>query len=800
MPAPAIFEKFKCDDAALKAIFTKPEAEQSDKVKELTRLIRDRIQSGRDKNLRDHRIWFAIDMAYEAPYAQTTPTLVQHVIGGLDGKATYEQALTAGKEWGLDLANFFCDVKGADGKARKVPFVPSFFKILIPAVKSYVTIRQAKLFTDRNQIPLFKYEALKSTEQNRVRCEIITDLVSAMTQNYGYASVLRNAIFKTLLYGVTLQFPEEIWHIEEQEDESGKKFTVKEGLRYHQPHPSRFFYDLTHGLDTFNSDSGCEYSGYWSVRKYGSIMDNPLYYNTDKISYGRNWFDSSISGRYFQTIYPCQMTLPVAGPMREADREQRAAFYNKDNYDDAVFLTRVWMKLVPKRWGLGNYEHPVWFAFDVASDDTIVWAGPCAYSPTLYCGYDADEMRDRNSSLALEIIPFQDHLGNILSQIILTAKQNLANLHFFDKNIIDQTDIERFQNANEMMFRGLNFAPVDSIKQQRAGLNTANAITPVTLAKMSTAELTATMWATLNMMERMLQFSAQEVGSAASHQQSAQEIKAISANTSTRAAYTGTFIDDFIDAWKRQLYDANQAYADEEFASQVSTDIPDLDAKLRDMGFSLDDTSTTDKKRGVKGTKQELQLEGFASTRDGPDRGDDAQAGTVLMQTIQAVAGNQALSQSVGPKALLELLTQAARMAGAPRDFELRADNEGQVAAEIKAMQEQLAQMAEQIQQGAVKQATEVVGEQVSKPVAEALAQTQQAVQQNAQQTAEAIGQTQQVVDKNAQDAAAAIGQQQQALQQMQQMLQQLAVRTEQLAQIAASAPQLPPVAPQYPA
>jgi len=798
MPSPELFEKHKCDDAALKAIFTLPETDQSDKVRELRGLIRDRIQSGREKNLRDHRIWFAIDTAYEAPYAQTTPTLVQHVLGSLDRTATYEQAMKAGKEWNLDLANFFCDVKGANGKTVKAPFVPSFFKILIPAVKSYVTIRQAKLFTDRNQIPLFKYEALKSTTQNRVRCEIITDLVSAMTANYGYASVLRDAIFKTLLYGVMLQFPEEIWHVEEQEGPDGKKQTVKEGLRYHQPHPSRFFYDLTHSLATFNSDSGCEYAGYWSVRRYGSIKDNPLYYNTEAISYGRNWMESGLSGRYFQTIYPCSMKLPCAEPTRESDREQRAAFYTKANDDEAVFLTRVWMKLVPKRWGLGTYDCPVWFAFDVASDDTIVWAGPCAYSPTLYCGYDADELRDRNSSLALEIIPFQDHLGNILSQIILTAKQNLANLQFYDKNLIDQTDILQFQNANEMMFRGLNFAAFDSLKAQRAGTNPAAAVIPVTLAKMSTAELTATLWATLNMMERMLQFSAQEVGSAASHQQSAQEIKAISANTSTRAAYTGTFVDDFIDAWKRQLYEANQAYSDEEFDSQVSTDIPDLDAKLKDMGFTLEDDDVDGRKRGVKGKKQQLQLEAFASTRDGPDRGDDAQSATVLMQTIQAVAGNQLLAQAVGPKALLDMLTQAARMGGAPRDFELRASGEGQMAEQVKAMQEQLAKMAEQIQQGAVQQATQAVGEQVAKPVAEALAQTQQAVQQNAEQSAAAISQTQAAVQQNAQDAASALGQQQQAIQEIQGALQQLATRTQQLLQVAASAPPVPAVQPQF--
>lgn len=794
MISPKIFEAHHCDAESLKAIFTKEAGDQSPEVLKLKNLIRDRVQQGRDKNLRDHRIWFAIDCAYEAPYAQTTPTLVNHVIGGLDRNCTYDQALKAGKEWNLDLANFFYDVKGADGRVNKVPFVPSFFKILIPAVKSYVTIRQAKLFTDRNQIPLFKYEPLKNTEQNRIRCEIITDLVNAMTQGYGYASVLRNGIFKMLLYGVMLQFPKEVWDCVKQEGEDGEEATLKEGIRYHQPHPSRFFYDLNHGLDTFNSDSGCEYSGYWGIYRYGAIKDNPLYYNTEHISYGQNWFDSSISGRYFQTVYPCNMSLPFAAPTREADREQRAAFYGKDDYDKAIFLTRVWMKLVPSKWGLGTYNYPVWFGFDVASDDAIVWAGPCSYSPTLYCGYDADEMRDRNSSLALEIIPFQDHIGNILSQIILTAKQNLANLHFYDTNLIDQKDIDTFQNSNEMMFRGLNFARIDNAKGQRLGLDPQKAVTPVTLAKMSTAELTSTLWATLNMMERMLQFSAQEVGSAAAHQQSAQEIKVISSNTSTRSAYTATFIDDYVAAWKRQLYEANQAYSDDGFDSQVSTDIPNLDNHLENMGFVSDEKSTADRKRPVKGDKKALLMTGFVSVRDGSDRGDDAQATQALMQTIQMAATNPLTAQAIGPQALLDLMTQAARLAGAPRDFSLRMDQQKkeddakQQAEMIQALQKQLGEMAKQIQEASVQASMQAANEQIAKPAAEGMAQTNQAIQQ-----------TQQALVKTAQEVAQVNHQQEQEIQQLKVNLEQLAALTMQLQQVAATAQPLPPIQPDAP-
>ena len=97
--------------------------------------------------------------------------------------------------------------------------------------------------------------------------------------------------------------------------------------------------------------------------------------------------------------------------------------------DKAVFLSMVWMKIVPKNYDIGTLDVSVWFRFDVAGDTSVVWAGPSSYSPTLYAGYDADEMRDRNPGLGLELLPFQDHLQNILSHIILTTKQNLPTFN-----------------------------------------------------------------------------------------------------------------------------------------------------------------------------------------------------------------------------------------------------------------------------------------------------------------------------------------------------------------------------------
>lgn len=751
MISPATFTKHKCDSESLKKHFDKPSSEYADGPKRLVNIIRTRCQDGRIMNFRDYRIYAAIDMAYDAPFNQVTPTLVRNLI---DKNTSYEETLKAVKAWGLTQCNLFCNrTNPLNGKVETVFNAPTFFQVLVPLVKSYVTIRLAKLFNDRNNTPLFKYEALKDTARNRVACEVVTDLMQAMTTQFGYSSDLRNAIFKTLMYSICLQFPREAWYHEKQEQTDGSTKTEREGLRYVQPHPTRMFWDQFYGVSTFNTNSGCEYAGYWSIRRFGELYANKLLWNRDKVGIGTNWFEHSMAGTYFTEVYPCTMSYPAIMPERDTDRETRAYYSGTNDLDKAVFVTEVFQKLVPKDYGLGTYESPVWFRFLMASDDTVMWAEPLAYTPVVYFGYDADDARSRNPSMALEILPWQDHLGNVLSQILLTTKQNLANVVFYDTNIVDKTEVEKLQNSGELLYRGLNLVGFDSFKNNRAGLDAGKAFEPVMLPKMSTGELTNTISTIISILERLLVMSAQEIGSAASHQQSAQEIRTISDNTSTRVAYTGAFIDDAIDAWKRQLYEASLAYMDRKYASQVSTDIPELDKVLDALGMTKKEVSPS--KTSVEGTLDKLTLEGFASQRDGPDRGSDTQTATVLMQTVQAVAGNPLLAQSVGVPTILQLLSQAARLGGAPKDFELRASPEAQA----------------QAQQPSAEEILKIVNDQLGKPLVDALTaqkqQTEQAMAQLSQQTADALGQ----VGQATQQVAAQVGDQQAQLQETQAVL-----------------------------
>ena len=347
---------------------------------------------------------------------------------------------------------------------------PTFYKIFIPLVKAYLTIRRAKLFNDRNKVPLLDYEPIEWNAETRILVEILNYVEQVISADYGYPRQLDQVILQTLQYATCLMFPREVWNAEYQiETVAGveKKVLQKEGIRYCTPHPTRMFWDLNYDISSFNSDSGCQFAGFWRVVPYGEILDNPDYWNRKSVGwYSGDWLDPAISSNFFSEVYPCQMAYPNLVWPNESSREGDAVFYATNQRDMAVFETNLWMKLVPAKWKLGTYKYPIWVRFVVANDSSILYAEPCCYNPVLFSGYDTDQMRSRNPSMALEVLPTQDMVGNTLSQIILQCKQNLANINFYDKNVLNHTDIDAVKNAGEMQFRSLNFVPYEQLQER----------------------------------------------------------------------------------------------------------------------------------------------------------------------------------------------------------------------------------------------------------------------------------------------------------------------------------------------
>lgn len=713
--------------AAYKKIFTADRAKYPPQIKRLIKNATARISDGREMNFRDYRTYAAIDLAHDESYSSTTGTLVQNLIasGALTERKSPQEVTQLLENWGLKQSDLFIEIDMGDGNTGLLPNPPLFQKTVVDLVAAYHKIRAAKIYNERDKSPLFSFTPLKMTARNEVICDAVTDIVQTVSTWYGYPAKLREAIRQMLRYGICIGFPMEEWHYDKQ-IVGGKLFTEKEGIRHILPHPTQFSYDLFHSLNTLNSDSGCEHAEHWEVVRYGDIFSDKMYWNRGEIAYGRNWMDSKHSGNYFSEVYPCQMRMPVLKEGYET-REDRAAWYSSGDRDKGVFKTNYYAKINPLKCGLGDYNHDVWHRFIFAGDDTVIWAEPCAYNPMWFMGYDYDGQSARTPSFSLECLPWQHQLGNILTNINCLAKQNLINLIMYDKNLVNKTEVEKLQKMGDGKY-GMNFLSYDSLANRVQGLpGVEKAFTNVQFQYRDINQMIAALSTTLNIMERVLQISAQEAGAAAQHYQSAQEISALGSATGNRLAFTASGVDEGIEAWKKQIYDGALAYMDTDFIAQVSAEIDDVEAIIAELGFKV-----KNRRRGkivVAGKKTSLRLEGFARSNVGPQMENNMQVASAIFQTIGVVGGNEQLFARVGADNFLKMAETAAKLAGAPRDFKLVVDKRDSNDEQAAQILKQLTPVLQQLEQKILQE----VEQKVAAPAAAASAEQDKQLQQQAQ-------------------------------------------------------------------
>lgn len=693
---------------------SKFESENPDeKTKRLKNLNSGRIKEGINYSLDQARLWWAIDQAYDAPHKQITYTLVR---GLLDSNpSSNETVLAAAQNWGL--TNMLTTLHNSDGTIKldrsgtpqKRLDLPTFFNIFVPVVMSYVKIRWGKLFDDRDLYPLYKYEPSKVTVKNKMKTQIVTDRIQRMSEQMGYRSDERQSLLQTLLYGFCINFPREPWWKEEQILD-GKEQIIREGVRFEIPHPSRVFWDRAHQLSSINTDTGIEYMGYWSLMRFREVMETRKYWNKDKITYSNDnypWHNST-SFRIYQELYPCVAKFPqfgtTGGAVGDTDRESKAFEYTQEKDDYAVSVIPIFHKLVPKEWGLFDYDKPIWMRFIYSNEVTVIHAMPFCYTPAVAYMYDYDQNRFQNSSLGLELVPWQDMLGNYLTQYLLSVKQNLANLVFYNTDLVDEDLVKKIQNMGEKFFRSVNFEPFSGKEAGWVGQDIRRAFENFQMAKHDINGLAGAVQMLISVMERMLGFSAQEMGGAATHQQSATELSIVAANTGVRMNFTGGFVDDARSARKRLLYDAMLAHSSDEIFAQVAA-LNDMDRKaLSDIGFEVEEESDGETRAGVKGKKADLlMLDGFASDREGTKRIVDQKLAELMIQMFQSIFSNPVLIEKAGIDQIIKMLNEILLFAGVPSDFKIEVKEGEDVATQQQQVLEQIAPAIQQL-----------VGQQVS--------------------------------------------------------------------------------------
>lgn len=784
-----VLNKHGLSPEKLKPILTEDPTTMPQPVKDLLQRHQDRINNGITRSIRDAHHYAAIDRITKVASKNIPYMLARSMVENGSKESDVIKWFQH-----MNVGNLIEPVLNADGTPVKdtsdnpvMQLSKNWDQVFIPFVGSYRNMRLAKLCNDRDTFPRYKFTPPRLTEDSLVQTEVLTSRIARMTADLGYSGDDRQAFRQMLDYGFALTFAREPWYKEEatvMDGGSEKKVVTREGVRWITPHPTRVFYDLSHPLRTINSDSGVSFMGYWDIVRYGDMKADPNYWNVDKVNYGSYGFLGSPAWTLYQQLYPCSLKFPsiqaqetAAGQDGNDRLAQSSRPYTANDYDAAVTQVVIFDKIIPSQHGLGTYDQPVWMRFIYGDVGTIIYAEPFAYTP----GYATEENMDDNdvlpSSLALELSPFQQQFRSFLLSHAKAVRKNLSRIAFYNTNIINPDALEKLRRRGESISDDLlTLIPFNKDKMSRTFGETpsADAVEEVKFPYLPTTDVESHIRMLLNVVERMLGYTAQEVGASASHEQSATESNILSANASVRLEFTGAGVDAGINAKKRILVEAFAAYGTDEVFVEVAGLNAERLAALEKIGFTVEEGTQGKSSAGFRGSKKKLRLDVFISERDGVKRLSDSKVGVAMLQMLGVAMGNPLIIQRVGIDQIITLLGYVFRMTGMPDDFRLRAlptpDGGGmpEDAEKIKgAIQQSVAGVADQI----IAKSVELSGQQAMQAVAP-IAQAVQQLAAMAQQLKSYDDEITSAVQQMQQQDAAAAG----ALEQLRTEIQQLGV------------------------
>lgn len=691
------------------ALMENQDRSDEEKRDALRNRIRSRVDAGRDYNLGNWMHYYVLDRLWDAPYRNISPTMLAMISEKYEAAGDIENAL---KGFNMDPNKFLIDTGEVDKKTgntiKKLKY-QSFFQVTIPLVRSFLQIRRAKLINDRNLTPFLQFQALANTPENRVKSEVVTDRVQTHVTQFNTKEIVNQAVFQMLLYHRCFVFPRENWYVEEQlrfkpkgesftsdkpdykamgvndDDERLKgvhRYVVKEGIRHFIPHPTRCYYDQAFYSKDINVDIGPTYAGYWKVMRFGELKKIDGFYNLDRVSIGATdwWTSASV---YFNTMLnQCAIRFPTLSnidiPEGKDKQEWLAnnAYYNQDFDDNSVVVYEHFEKLIPKDDGLGPYTHPIWARFVVAGDGTILYAAPLGYVPVVDFEDNGNNNNIEESGLGNLLSPYQDQVQNLVTQYLLTVRQNLANLTLVDENVLKPDILHKIRNLGERFFRSLNVYTFDSKKLARSQTGLPQAIVSHRFQYLDTNGILQAIRTVLDLAERVLQFSSQEVAQAASHEQTKAEVHIIANTTSNILSYTGFPVDQGMEALGRQIYDAMMNYGEDDFFVHVPSDVKITESMLKDMNLTVleDSKKPGDKIKLRAKNKSAMRLETFAVTPALHERIIDVQSAQAMAVFLRDLMQNPITAAAIGPEQAIQWANQIAKLAGLPSPRPLRVE------------------------------------------------------------------------------------------------------------------------------
>lgn len=707
-----ILEEFGTSNERLKKFFTaempSPRRAKKMKPEELKTIERD--VEGRKKweekiagwlnehvaaSLKNHTLYAAVDLAWDSmPINKTVIPLMQYATGRIDiarAVASLEK-IPEGKTF---------IKKNARGEAVGID-LPKFTEVNINLLRSVITRRTAAQAVKYNALwPHFKYEARDRTQLGKLLADMTSEQMDIMADQFDYKHFQTQLIRDMFMYGTVTAFPRCPWEREVQivKASSAKEFkdgklkkkskVVKEGVCYVNPHPSRTFFDNAYPASSINQDIGCEYVGFWDVCKYGDIANNPLFFNRKNINFSSDSISlftaySQYFCQYYDTVTPPTIQAP-ADPSASNDRKNNIGQYAVGMDSMSTFFTHLLVKVTPSNERWGTYPHPIWVLLKVGGDSTVVYAAIMPSGPGAYFGYNQNDNRLANISVAHELMPFQDQITNLFSQLLETVKSDLFSVAVLNTDVFPDDDEGRkvkkeFQEAlaGKNYYASMQLLSASFDKLRSLGINlTADNIFKVVRTSPNT-QITAIFEAinqTLAMADRLQVMSPHEQGQAAKHEISATESNQMATTTDTIYSFISDAVDEGRAAMKRICFESKMSLGSDDVTVSVAKRYPEN--LLQKAGFTVSNEDEGEHGyRVAVGNKMSLSYDYIFTSRDGGNRPSNSAAATVLVQMIQAIGSLQpalqnAIFSAMGKEKLFEIINTIWRLSDAGVDVQL---------------------------------------------------------------------------------------------------------------------------------
>jgi hypothetical protein len=669
-------------------------ARDIDTRKQIENLIMSRLSENVVFALRNHHFYSAVDIAWDAtPINKQIIPLMLYAQKRIDISACAKTLSTLGNGDAYVRKNEAGAVIGID--------LPKFYETNINLLRSIVTRRVAAQDNKfRNLYPFYKFESRTTGLVGKLRADAVSQKSDETADQYGWRYSQEQEERDVLLYGTVMSFPTAAWEREVQwvrkpqaaEFETGKvekqAKVVKEGFGWTIPHPSRTFYDNNYPIWTINTDSGCEWCGFWDVERYGDVYNNPAYFNREAISYSQSYAWLVGYEDYFSTYYDTLTPPPSSAQNDYAsgnDRKTNIGIYTGDMRDTSVFTAHYYWKIKPVEWGIGTYPYPVWVHLKVAGDCTAVFAEIMPSSPGAVTRFNCSDNRMLNNAVAHDLLGFQDQLTNLFTQLYEAAKADMFAVAVINEDFFGNSDEGKkvLENFKAVMAGRNYYATMQVLlgsfeKLRELGLNPTmeNIFKVVRSAPNTNIEtIFKAIARTIEMAERLLNLSPQEQGQPAPREITAEETRLIGGTTESVYSFISSALDASRAAKKRIWLESYLACGSEELIVPIVNRYPkEIVAKA---GFRIldEDIGKVDvlNEFTIAGRKGDLVHDYIFTTRDGADRSSDAKGAEILGKVLQGLGQMQpelagTVFGAMGKRQLFNILNAIFRGSGAGQD------------------------------------------------------------------------------------------------------------------------------------